>query len=101
MLYCFFKETMIFRAPVLSTDVPEQIFKSVTRAPITPARRHDVEATINRVPAARPIESALVEWLHANRRLALSMARGVWEALIATSRGALLVKNGSRPRRRF
>ena len=34
MLYCFFKATMIFRAPVLSTDVPEQIFKGVTRAPI-------------------------------------------------------------------
>ena len=34
MLYCFFKETMIFHVPVLSTDVPEQIFKGVTRAPI-------------------------------------------------------------------
>jgi hypothetical protein len=29
------------------------------------------------------------------------VARAVWDALITTSRAALLVENGSRPRRRF
>lgn len=60
-----------------------------------------MEAIITRAPATRQLESAVAEWLHATRRLARTVARAAWEALIATSRAALLVKNGSRPRRRF
>jgi hypothetical protein len=60
-----------------------------------------MEATISRVPAPRRIESDIAVWLHANRRLARGVARRVWEALMATSRAALLVKNGSRPRGRL
>jgi hypothetical protein len=49
----------------------------------------------------RQLESAVAEWLHATRRLALTVARAAWEKLIMTSRAALLVENGSRQRRRF
>jgi len=60
-----------------------------------------MEAIINRASASRSIEPALLEWLHANRRLARIVARTAWDALIATSRAGLLVASGSRPRRRF
>jgi hypothetical protein len=68
---------------------------------LTPARSKDMEAIITRAPATRQLESAAAEWLHASRRLARIVARAAWEALIATSRAALLVENGSRQRRRF
>jgi hypothetical protein len=60
-----------------------------------------MEAIITRAPATRPLESAVTEWLNATRRLARTVARAAWEELITTSRAALLVENGSRPRRRF
>ena len=60
-----------------------------------------MEATITRALTTRQLESAVAEWLHATRRLARAAARAAWEVLIATSRAALLVENGSRPRRRF
>jgi len=66
-----------------------------------PARSKDMEAIITRAPATRPLESAVTEWLNATRRLARTVARAAWEELITTSRAALLVENGSRPRRRF
>jgi len=66
-----------------------------------PAWSKDMEAIITRAPATRPLESAVTEWLNATRRLARTVARAAWEELITTSRAALLVENGSRPRRRF
>lgn len=60
-----------------------------------------MEAIITRALTIRPLESAVSEWLHATRRLARAVARVAWAALIATSRAALLVENGSRPRRRL
>ena len=60
-----------------------------------------MEAIITRAPATRPLESAVAEWLHASRRLARIVARTAWDALITTSRAALLLENGSRPRRRL
>ncbi len=60
-----------------------------------------MEAIITRALGTRQLESAVAEWLHATRRLVRTVAHAAWEALIATSRAALLVANGSRPRRRF
>ncbi len=60
-----------------------------------------MEAIITRAPATRQLESAVAEWLYATRRLAQTIARSAWEALITTSRAALLVENGSRPRHRL
>jgi hypothetical protein len=60
-----------------------------------------MEAIITRVLATRQLEAAVAEWQHATRRLARAVARATWEALIATSRAALLLENGSKPRRRF
>lgn len=60
-----------------------------------------MEAIITRAPTSRQLESAVAEWLHATRRLGRTAARAAWDTLIATSRAALLVENGSRPRRRI
>jgi hypothetical protein len=60
-----------------------------------------MEAIITRGTVTGQLESAVAEWVHATRRLARAVARSAWEELIATSRAALLVENGSRPRRRF
>lgn len=60
-----------------------------------------MEATISRIPAPRRIESAVAQWLHANRHLARTIARATWETLVANSRAGLLVKNGSRSHRRL
>lgn len=60
-----------------------------------------MEAIITRAPTTRQLELAVAEWLNASRRLARIVARAAWNALITTSRAALLVENGSRPRRRL
>lgn len=60
-----------------------------------------MEATISRIPAPRRIESAVAQWLHANRHLVRTIARATWEALVTNSRATLLLKSGARPCRRF
>jgi len=59
-----------------------------------------MEAIIVRA-SAHPLESAVAGWLNATRRLAQAAATAAGETLVATSRAGLLVKNRSRPRRRF
>jgi hypothetical protein len=93
-------ETIICQITVLSTNTEERIFVFAS-GHRTPARRKDMEAIIIRGPATRQLESAAAEWLHATLRLARTVARATWEELIRSSRAALLVENGSRPRRRF
>lgn len=51
--------------------------------------------------SARQLELAAAEWLRSTRRLVRAAARATWETIIATSRAALLLQNGSRPHRRF
>jgi len=76
-------------------DIERQV-RAIGRPP-----GENMEAILNRAPASRHIEPALTQWLHANRRLARSVARAAWDALIATSRAGLLVENRSRRRHRL
>lgn len=59
-----------------------------------------MEAIILRTPA-RPLESAFADWLRATQKLARATLRALGSALIENSRAALLLRNGSRSRRRF
>ena len=58
-----------------------------------------MEAILARAPAR--LEAAAAEWLRATRKLVGAASQVAGEALVQYSRAALLLKCGSRPRRRF
>lgn len=60
-----------------------------------------MEAIITRALGSRQFESAVAESLRATRRVARVAARAAWQALVATSRAAMLVETGARPRGRL
>ena len=59
-----------------------------------------MEAIITRAPAHRLAPDG-AGWIRAAWRVARTAASAVGKTLVATSRAGLLLKNGSRPRRRF
>jgi hypothetical protein len=59
-----------------------------------------MDAIITRVPG-RQLETAAADRLQATRRLACAALRAAGDALVNYSRAGMLVRSGSRPRRRL
>jgi hypothetical protein len=59
-----------------------------------------MDAIISRVPG-RQLETAAADWLQVTRRLARAALCAAGDALVNYSRAGMLVRSGSRPRRRL